>query len=811
MAEDQERVPTEAEMAEMEKAAAIAGMSSTEYDFNRDPKGYNMQSAEVETPTEPVESVEPEQPVSEDNTVEGETIQNVTVTGHMDAFFEKLDRMSPQEVYDQYVQGENGVSLEDYYGSLEKGSVKDFAQQAPNIKGIYDGLEETLNNPEATSGEKELAEIRMKQLSSIYNAKVEQWDKHKEATAKTAEQQTQTVGVMRLPEDMEKENPYQFKAAQPYQPEVLKTEPKEEIVTPYAPGQAPAKDDTQTVEQPAPVVEKSAPIVEKAAPQNDNTYQTNPDIDSMISKIDYMNKRNHAAEGSDKYVDPQETAQKMYALYGENASNLLHEAIMAPNEVNGHANGAITDRAQTYSREAVSYLANLSPEQAKEYANRALSPAELAKGNEHEQVAAPQQKQSRQEALKENLTDIKEKNPAQFADLQSAIQEIANGAEFDQVFAKLIIKMLNGAENVDTSASIEQMLTNAGYENTKEGKADFVEDAQAAFNDIAAKQQDGKTRAGMEQAGIAASLTRVDDAAKIKGIKIDEYGYIVGSEEAKKHDKDMKEYRELYKDPKKFKKAKESYENALKGGNLTEQAKYYLKVIDTVEKEEKLKEQMQKDSEKASKHIEKLNKKIEKLEKKIDKNKDNKEKVDELTAELKKLQEEKAKEQKKVLSKDGKEAKGKEGEGKDGKKADGKEAAGTSAGKDGNETPTAATVQKTTTGNNVIYKIVQDGKERSVNVSNSNGNIEMSFYSDGKPMTVAERQTFMKDLKEHAQTTEGDQIDKLNMAIKSGKVKVPTDKQASRNSGQTRQLDPNTNANTQAAVVAAKDMGLGGR
>ena len=478
-----------------------------------------------------------------------------------------------------------------------------------------------------------------------------------------------------------------------------------------------------TVEQAAPTVEQAAPTVEQAAPapQSHEAEAVSPDIADMAKKIRYMNTVNNAEEGSAKYVDPQETAQKMYALYGENASTLLNEAIMAPNDVNNHADGAITSRTQTYSREAVDYLANLSPEQAKEYANRVLSPAELGP------------EKSPQEKLQDGLADMKTNNPEQYGDFTSAISKLANGGNLEEALMQLVI----------------QMMKQAGYADSPQGREVFTQDAQTAIQQIEHSERLEKAKTGIEMptaVNVAQTQIKPIDMEKIKGIKLDSYGLVEGSEQAQKHNEDLEQYRELYKtDPKKFEKAKEGYEKAVKSGETTGQAKYNLDVINTVEKEEKLKEQMLKDQEKAAKQIKKLEKKIEKA-----KSKGNDEKAKSLQEELDKLMKEQGlkKEDEGKAGKEGKESKaGKEG--KDGK--EGKESKAGKEGKDGQavagqpkDTPVTETEYAEATQNG--FKITKGDEVRTVTFEN--GGRIMHFTVNDKPMTQTEANQFMKDLQE---------------------------------------------------------------
>lgn len=756
----EERVPTQ---AELEKAEATSHVGQNYYD-----------TQEYETTGVAADTVSEE--TAETNVVNSDA-----------------NEMSPQEAYFMYVQSKGEFTLEQYFTALDKGNVSDFSQQASNIKEIYDGLETTLNDPNASSADKELAQVRLDKLSSIYKTKAEQWEKYKITSSPTIEQPTPTkdetqtadntiaAKMDRVAEELQAAMPgvkIERGTIEVQESGAFKLNPQNTAEAPEA--AAPA---TPTVEQPAP--------------QND-AVQTNPDIELMAKKIRYMNVSNRAKEGSAKYVNPEETAQKLYALYGDKASELLHEAIMAPNDANTKASktGApISNNTQTLSREAVQYLADLTPAQAQKYANTDLTPAELA-GNEQEQSAEPPApEKNKQEALKDNLTDMKEKNPSAYADLQSAIEKLANGEDIGQVFANLIVKMM----------------TEGGYEESGDGTGTqaFVQDAQAAIKDIEAKQQDGQTRAGIELPGVTSGLTKAD-ISDIKDIKLDEYGYVVGSEAAKKHDADLKEYRNLYKtDNKKFKQAKESYEKAAETGEMPEQAKYYLGVIATVEKEEKLREQMLKDQEKAAKHIEKLNKKIEKLEKKLDKQKKkgNDEKADALEKELNKLK----KEKEEIQKKQGKEEKGKEG--KEDKAADGKGKgkngkAATTKGKDDQQndgqTPQAeGVVHKTQTG----YKIVKGNEERSVDISVSNGKMELSYYNNGKPMTAAERMEFMKELAEKTPAQEAKQLNDVQMAILSGRnVVYKTDKEA-----QAATRENSTPRTTEAVMTTAQQLGNSGR
>ncbi len=369
-----------------------------------------------------------------------------------------------------------------------------------------------------------------------------------------------------------------------------------------------------------------------------------------------------------------------------------------------HANGAITSKAQTYSREAVDYLANLSPEQAKEYANRVLSPAELGP------------EKSPQEKLQDGLADMKTNNPEQYGDFTSAISKLANGGNLEEALMQLVI----------------QMMKQAGYADSPQDREIFTQDAQTAIQQIEHSERLEKAKTGIE---------------KIKEIKLDSYGLIEGSEQAQKHNEDLKQYRELYKtDPKKFAKAKEGYEKAVKSGETTHQAQYNLDVINTVEKEEKLKEQMLKDQEKAAKQIKKLEKKIEKA-----KSKGNEEKADALQEELDKL-----------LKKQGLQ---KEGEEKDGKEdKDGKE---TKAGKETKDSQTAAGQPKDTpvaeteyaeaTQNG--YKITKGNEVRTVTFEN--GGRIMHFAVNDQPMTQTQANQFMKDLQEAPNLDQ----DKVGLAV----------------------------------------------
>ncbi len=479
---------------------------------------------------------------------------------------------------------------------------------------------------------------------------------------------------------------------------------------------------------------KAAPAAEHEAPatptvESHEAEAVSPDIAKMAKKIKYMNTVNNAEEGSSKYVDPQETAQKMYNLYGENASTLLNEALMAPNDVNDHANGSITSRKQTYSREAVEYLANLSPEQAKEYASKALSPEELAS------------EKSPQEKLQDGLADMKANNPEQYGDFTSAISQLANGGNLEDALMQLVL----------------QMMKQSGYTDSQEGLQAFTQDAQTAIQQIEHSEKMERLKAGVEIPTVeGVALTKENaDPLKIKPIELDNYGYLKGSAEAQKHDEDMKTYHELYKnDPKKFKKAKEGYEKAVKSGETTGQAKYNLDVINTVEKEEKLKEQMIKDQEKAAKQIKKLEKKIEKA-----KSKGNDEKAKALQEELDKLMKEQGlkKEDEGKDGKAGKEAKeGKEGktgkeakEGKEGKEA--KEGKDGKAGKEGKtatgqtkDTPSAETEYAEATQNG--FKITKGNEVRTVTFEN--GGRVMHFTVNDQPMTQDQANQFMKDLQQ---------------------------------------------------------------
>ena len=471
-----------------------------------------------------------------------------------------------------------------------------------------------------------------------------------------------------------------------------KTAPAEERAAPAAP----------TAEQtaPTPTTEEMSAPVTPATPtvESHEAEALSPDIAEMAKKIQYMNTVNNAEEGSPKYVDPQETAQKMYTLYGDNAQTLLNEALMAPNDVNNHTNGAITDRTQTYSREAVNYLANLSQEQAKEYANNVLSPSELAA-----------QEKSPQEKLQDNMTEMKTNNPEQYGDLVSAISQLANGGDIGESLMQLVI----------------QMMKHAGYANSPEGQQEFTRDAQAAIQQIEHNERLEKAKTGIEMpttVNVAQTQIKPIDMEKIKGIKLDSYGLIEGSEQAQKHNEDLKQYRELYKtDPKKFEKAKEGYEKAVKSGETTGQAKYNLDVINTVEKEEKLKEQMLKDQEKAAKQIKKLEKKIEKA-----KSKGNDEKADELTKELDKLLKEQGL-KKEEEAKDGKEV-------KDGKGITGQ----------AKETPVAAAEYAEATQNG--YKITKGDEVQTVTFEN--GGRIMHFAINDQPMTQEQANLFMEKLQQ---------------------------------------------------------------
>lgn len=275
---------------------------------------------------------------------------------------------------------------------------------------------------------------------------------------------------------------------------------------------------------------------------------SNADINRMINKINYMNKIN----GEDKAIDAAEKAQKLYELYGDKAVAMLDKAIMEPSNYAKTAGADIK-----LSREAVEHLAGIDKEYAKEFSEKMLgNAAAQEKGNETFsalQQAGNKIQDDKRMADAKSIMDMAMSNPEQYQQLKNMYQNLFDGKLPGFEIAEYFLDIMQKVEGILTMVAEDQQ------------------------------------KSGAEQTAADSNKT-ADTSTK--------------SEEDKKREEDKKSCRDLYaKDKDKFAKAKDSYEGIIKNGGETEkaQARYYLDIMQEVEKENSLKETMQKDAKAAEK------------------------------------------------------------------------------------------------------------------------------------------------------------------------------------------------------------------